>query len=271
MTRIISIVILVNLTAATPSLIAQDRTAAAGSPEFVSTSVRAGTSEGRRGMNLQSGRVTWTNVTLRDLIETAYQSTGFARVSVRGGPSWVDSLRFDVVGDAGGRALMDADGAPRPLFAMLRALLVKEFKLNAHIETEQVPAYALVMSRIDREKGPRLKTSPPDCVGPMCGGLGPYPRRLVATAVTMAQFSRFLSGVVDRVVVDRTGLSGPFDVEVEAVEIRQPGPPGPSTRPSDTTQSIFDALPSQLGLRLEATQAPAGTIVIDSAEQPALR
>lgn len=270
MTRI-SIAILVAVAAATSSLIAQDRTAATGSPAFVSTSVRAGASEGRRGMNLQSGRVTWTNVTLRDLIETAYQSTGFDRVSVRGGPSWVDSLRFDVVGDAGSRPLVDADGTPRPLFAMLRALLVKDFKLTAHVETEQVPAYALVMSRIDGEKGPRLKTSAADCAGRTCGGLGAYPRRLVATGVTMAQFSGFLSGVVDRVVVDRTGLSGSFDVELEAVEIRQPGPPGPSTRPSDTTQSIFDALPSQLGLRLESTQAPAGTIVIDGAEQPALR
>jgi uncharacterized protein (TIGR03435 family) len=270
MTRI-GIAILVALAAATSSLIAQDRTAAAASPVFVSTSVRAGTSEGRRGMNLQSGRVTWTNVTLRDLIATAFQTTGFDRISVRGGPSWVDSLRFDVVGEAGDRALMDADGAPRPLFAMLRALLVKEFSLTAHIETEQVPAYALVMSRIDREKGPRLKTSAGDCASRTCGGFGAYPRRLVATAITMAQFSGFLSGVVDRVVVDRTGLSGSFDVELEAVEIRQPGPPGPSTRPSDTPQTIFDALPSQLGLRLESTQAPAATVVIDSAEQPALR
>jgi uncharacterized protein (TIGR03435 family) len=154
---------------------------------------------------------------------------------------------------------------------MLRALLAKDFKLNAHIETEQVEAYALVMSRVDREKGPRLKPSAADCAGRTCGGFGAYPRRLVAPGVTMAQFSGFLSGVVDRVVVDRTGLSGSFDVELEAVEIRQPGPPGPSTRPSDTTQSIFDALPSQLGLRLEPTQAPADTIVIDSAEQPALR
>ena len=262
---------LVALAGATSSLLAQVRTAATDSPVFVSTSVRAGTSEGRRGMNLQSGRVTWTNVTLRELIATAYQSTGFDRVSVRGGPSWVDSLRFDVVGDAGGGALMDADGAPRPLFAMLKALLVKDFRLNAHIETEEVPAYALVMSRVDREKGPRLKASAADCAGRTCGAFGPYPRRLVATAITMAQFSGFLSGVVDRVVVDRTGLSGSFDVELEAVEIRQPGPPGPSTRPSDTTQSIFDALPSQLGLRLESTQAPADTVVIDSAEQPPLR
>ncbi len=268
MTRI-SIAILAALAAAASSLLAQDR-AATGSPVFVSTSVRAGTSEGRRGMNLQADRVTWTNVTLRDLIQAAYQRTGFDRVSVRGGPSWVDSLRFDVVGDAGGRALLDADGAPHPLFAMLRALLAKDFKLKAHIETEQVEAYALVMSRVDREKGPRLKTSAGDCASRTCG-FGAYPRRLVAPGVTMAQFSGFLSGVVDRVVVDRTGLSGSFDVELEAVEIRQPGPPGPSTRPSDTPQTIFDALPSQLGLRLEPTQAPAATVVIDSAEQPALR
>jgi hypothetical protein len=61
-----------------------------------------------------------------------------------------------------------------------------------------------------------------------------------------------------------------FDLELEAVEIQPPGPFGPSHRPSDTKQSIFRALPQQLGLTLEAMQGTIDVLVIESAEQPTL-
>jgi uncharacterized protein (TIGR03435 family) len=102
---------------------------------------------------------------------------------------------------------------------------------------------------------------------PACSSAS-YPGRLVATALTLASVASILSGSVDRTVVDHTGLTGTFDLELEAVEIRPPGPFGPSFRPSDTKQSIFMALPQQLGLALEAMQGTVDVLVIDSAEQP---
>jgi uncharacterized protein (TIGR03435 family) len=77
-----------------------------------------------------------------------------------------------------------------------------------------------------------------------------------------------LSESVDRPVVDHTGLEGTFDLELEAVEIQPPGPFGPSLRPSDTKQSIFMAMPEQLGLKLEAMQGTVDVLVLESAEPP---
>src|SRR3989442_6353205 len=69
-------------------------------------------------------------------------------------------------------------------------------------------------------------------------------------------------------MVDRTWLTGNFDLEVDAVEVQPPGPLGPSARPSDTTLSIFTTLPEQLGLTLESTKGPVEIVVIDHAEKP---
>jgi uncharacterized protein (TIGR03435 family) len=84
----------------------------------------------------------------------------------------------------------------------------------------------------------------------------------------MQDLAGFLSGLVKRVVVDRTGLTGNFDLEVDAVEVQPPGPLGPSARPSDTTLSIFTTLPEQLGLTLESAKGPVDIVVINHAEKP---
>jgi uncharacterized protein (TIGR03435 family) len=102
---------------------------------------------------------------------------------------------------------------------------------------------------------------------PGCG-FAPYSGRLVGTAVTMPSLASVLSGTLDRVVVDRTGLEGTFDVELEGVEFRPPGPSGPSNRPSDTTESVFTTLPKQLGLRLQPKDGSVETIVVERAERP---
>jgi uncharacterized protein (TIGR03435 family) len=111
-----------------------------------------------------------------------------------------------------------------------------------------------------------LEGTPPSG-GPQCG-FGPYPRRLVGRAVTIPDLAGYLSTLLKRPVVDRTGLTAAFDVKVEGVEVVQPGPPGPSTRPSTTTRSIREFLPEQLGLKLEEGKVPVETIVVERAEKP---
>jgi uncharacterized protein (TIGR03435 family) len=74
--------------------------------------------------------------------------------------------------------------------------------------------------------------------------------------------------MLDRPVVDRTGLSGGYAVELEAAEIKPAGPVGPSNRPSATAQSIVAALPEQLGLRLEPANGTIDVLIIESAERP---
>jgi len=140
-----------------------------------------------------------------------------------------------------------------------------------------------VLASRDGQLGPRLRRSDADCAAvmameirgqraekPTCS-VASYPGRLVATAVTLPSLASLLSGSVDRTVRDGTGLAGVFDVELEAVEIRPPGPFGPSFLPSDTTESIFQALPKQLGLKLEPTQGTVEVLIIDRVERPAAR
>jgi Protein of unknown function (DUF3738) len=79
-----------------------------------------------------------------------------------------------------------------------------------------------------------------------------------------------LSARVGRSVVDRTGLSGRFDLDVE---FAPPPPPGSSADPAavdgpaDAAPSIFTAIQEQLGLKLEPQKGTVEVTVIDSAER----
>ncbi|HJR60678.1 MAG TPA: TIGR03435 family protein [Vicinamibacterales bacterium] len=253
-------------------------------PAFQNVSITANMSnEPARGrINLEpGGRLTALNVTLRALLETAYRRHSFDRREISGGPSWIETDRFDVVANAPAEHVFDPDGAPRRTWLMLRRLLADHFKLKVRYDNKEQPVYALVMANENRALGPGLKSSDVDCAdtmaklirgerptgGPQCG-FGPYPRRLVARAVTMPDLASYLSGLLKRPVLDRTSLSGNFDLEVEGIEVVPPGPPGPSTRPSNTTRSIVDTLPEQLGLKLESTTGSVEIVVVEQAEKP---
>jgi uncharacterized protein (TIGR03435 family) len=133
--------------------------------------------------------------------------------------------------------------------------------------------------------GPKLRESEIDCrvamtghrpvmqpgQGPPCGFKAP-PGRLFANTFTMPAIASLISRHVDRPVIDRTGLEGRFDIELEAVEIK--ATPDYKTGPSDLAlppaagPSIFVAVREQLGLKLEPQTAPIPVVVIDRAERP---
>jgi uncharacterized protein (TIGR03435 family) len=229
------------------------------------------------------GRLTATNSTLRDLVQSAYQRYGFDRREVEGGPPWIDTARFDVTAEAGTEHVIDPDGVPRRTWLMLQTLLADRFKLKLRVDKRPRPLYRLVAANVDGSLGSRLHRSDADCAAvvameikgqrpekPACSAAS-YPGRLVVTGLSMPTVARLLSDSVDRMVVDGTAWAGVFDLELEAVEIRPPGPFGPSFRPSDTKESIFQALPSQLGLKLESTRGTVDVLVVDHAELPAAR
>jgi uncharacterized protein (TIGR03435 family) len=257
------------------------------SPAFDSVTIHRNTSgQTRSGLRLMpDGGVTATNATLREVIQLAYQRHAFDRRQIEGGPGWIDTDRFDIVAHATGGHVFEADSFPRQTWLMLRSVLEDRFKLQVRNQPRPVPVYELRMARAGTETGPRLRKVDVDCgtimkmkvkdeprnglqAGrPVCA-VATYPGRIVADALTMPAFASVLSGTLDRVVVDRTGLAGSFELELEAVEIKAPGPVGPSYRPSETTQSIFSAMPEQLGLKLEAGTGPVDVLVIESAELP---
>jgi uncharacterized protein (TIGR03435 family) len=140
---------------------------------------------------------------------------------------------------------------------MLRALLADRFKLKVHQETKILPLYQLVIAK----GGPKLKES--HASKTTTNGIG----RLTAQRMTMASLTRILTVVMDRLVVDKTGLTGEYDFDLRwtpddlqegAGEIPQ-AVSGPS---------IFTALKEQLGLKAEPTKGPVDILVIDHIERP---
>ena len=225
------------------------------------------------------GRFQALNNTLRELVTYAY-GVDMARASLQiaGGPPWMDRDRFDIDAVAPGGAATPAEARD-----MVRTLLTERFKLQARRETRDVPTYDLVLDRRDGRLGSQLRASTVDCearraaarrggpppvpagpppnpetVRPVCG-LRQTPVRFAGDAVSMTQLASALGAPSGRIVFDRTGLSGYFDLDLDWAQ----GQDDPSTPP------IFTALREQLGLRLEGARAPVEIVVVISAERPA--
>jgi uncharacterized protein (TIGR03435 family) len=219
-----------------------------------------------------NGGASERNVTLKTLIGLAWRVQEF---EIFGGPAWIGSDRFDVEAKAA-----DPKADPNQLRLMLRSLLEDRFQLTLHRETRESAVYALTIGR----GGPTIKLShdqSADVVnGPAAPGAGPNhgairigAGSLVGNAVTMALFTRTLSQRLDRVVIDRTNLSGRFDIRLQWT----PGPgevrydPGGNLLPPVTYlsgPSIFSAIQEQLGFKLESAKAPVEVLIIDRAERP---
>lgn len=256
---------------------------------FEVASVKPNTSGDGRGMlGMQpGGRFTATNVALRMLIREAYQLQDFQLI---GGPAWIASDRFDVVAKAKGDLPPTPMGTVGPGQLMIRTLLAERFKLKVRNETRELPIYELVLARSDGKLGPQLRSSAADCAAagrsggappaplqpgerPKCGmriGLG----QMRGGGLPLSQLATILSQSLGRVVVDRTRLTGTFDLDLTWTPDQLPpgsSPPGAPLPPSVASNgpSIFTALLEQLGLKLASTKGPVDVVVIDSVERPA--
>jgi len=129
-----------------------------------------------------------------------------------------------------------------------------------HHEQRQMTVYALVRLRPDGSLGPRFRQSTPDCFkeSAKCGFAGGPIGRVKASAITIGLLTQLLAGATDRVVLDRTGLDGGFEIDLEW---------SPDQTATDKP-SIFTAVEEQLGLKLESTKAPVDVVVIDHVERP---
>jgi len=222
----------------------------------------------RVGMSADAGRITYSNVNLRDLIQRAYEVKS-PQVS---GPSWIDSERFDV--NAKIPEGVPADQVP----AMLRTLLEQRFQLKCHRETKELPVYELVeakggqkMEKAKEETGRARMSMENHGDGVMYG---------TVTSATMANFSDILARWVDRPVIDKTGLNGAFDFTLElsmqdmagmrgAMPMHGGGAGGPAAGPAPENAaggSLFSSI-QKLGLKLEAKRAPVDLLIVDSAEK----
>jgi len=275
----------------TPRLRAQQGSGAGASADhatFEVASVKANKSgDGRVMLALPpTGRFTATNVPVRLLVQNSY---GLQPFQIVGGPNWMASDRFDITAKA-------PDGfSPDQLRPMVRNLLADRFKLKAHMETRELPTYSLVVARADGKLGPKLTPAKTDCDalarGRRAGGPPPAPPQpgeavecgffigigtMNAGGMGMGELARSLSGFVNRVVADKTGLMGKYDFQLTYTPEGRglpgvpAGPPvGADAPPADPNgASIFTALQEQLGLKLDSQKGMVDVLVIDSIEQP---
>jgi len=239
------------------------------------------------------GRFTATNVPLRMLIRNAYQLQDSQLV---GGPDWMNDERYDINAKAEDGAISGPApplGQPGPVQLMLRALLADRFKLTVHNEDKDMPIFALVLNRPDGKLGSQLTKSDVDCAAITGRGRGAAPPappqpgqpmpcgirmgfgNMVVGAAPMSQVAASLSQFAGRIVVDKTGLTGAYDMNLtwtpDNLPQRPPGAPEPLVNgvPIDPNgPSLFTAVQEQLGLKLESQRAPVKVLVIDRAEHP---
>jgi uncharacterized protein (TIGR03435 family) len=255
---------------------------------FTTVSITAASSGAPAGglRLLPRGGLQARSATLVDLIAFAYQRHAFDQRLVVGGPAWAAADRFDLQATAATEHVMDPSGVPAATLRRLQTLLAERFGVAVHEEDRIQPIYALTLARADGALGPRLRRSEIDCsalsasgpppkrapgLGPVCATKTP-PGRLFADTLPMAALATLISKHVDRPVVDRTGLPGPFDMELEAAEIKAPPnyQPGPSdlALPPAAGPSIFVAVREQLGLELKPVEGAVSVIVMDRAQRP---
>jgi len=200
--------------------------------------------------------------TLKLLIAAAYELNPR---TISGGPPWIDSAHYDIVAATPGGVRPSHDEQMR----MLRSLLVDRFKLTFHREAKVYPIYQLVIA----PNGPKLKATAAAPDDPVVVGPGVvYPQRisLPARNATMGNFVSLLQrAVLDRPVVDKTGLTGRYDFNLDwAPDETQFGGGVPAASSDAPSPPLFTAVEEQLGLRLIATKGPVDALVVDQAEPP---
>jgi uncharacterized protein (TIGR03435 family) len=214
-----------------------------------------GTPSGGAYLLFPGGRFVGKNLPVKRLIIEAYEMSDF---QVTGGPGWIDSERYDIEAKADGLTKIDE------LRKLTQALLADRFKLQAHRAMKNLPIYALVVAK----KGSKMHASQnPD----------PQKPRFVSGAriagdFPMDDFAKVLQPILGRSVVNRTGLHGVYDLNLEWTPGVGQGPPVPGVAaqpPADPNgPSLFTAIQEQLGLRLASKKGPVEILVIDQVEKP---
>ena len=242
-------------------------------PTFEAVSIKANRSgEQRSSFRGNLSGISVTNQTMNDIIRNVW---GVNRLQIVGGPSWVGEDRFDIEAKASGKASRDE------LVAMMKTMLADRFKLTVHQEMRPIPVYSLVLARPDGRLGPSMRqslakcdrtnlpapgTPPPPPPPPLNGvelpacGTNTGGGVLRAAGIDLEPFTRNMAGAAGRIIVDKTGLTGTFDMVLKF------NPDANDT--SSDVPTLFAAVQEQLGLKLDPQTAPAEVLVIDRVEKP---
>jgi uncharacterized protein (TIGR03435 family) len=186
-----------------------------------------------------------------------------------GAPSWIDTDRFDI------NAKADDDIRPDQIAPMIQALLADRFKLTTHRDMRELPVLALERVRRDAPIGAGLSlTACPELAVDLkepkpCANISNGVNFLTMRGAPIAAFAQYLAPYVNRIVVDRTGLDGRYDVVLKWSPEQQS--PASGAGPASAAQDrpfLFTAIQEQLGLRLVSARQSVEVLVIDSVERP---
>lgn len=249
---------------------AQTIAAAAPLPVFDVVAIH----ENKSGTNMSTVR--WggdafiaSNTTLTSLLMSSY---GIREDLISGLPGWASSVHFDVnakVSDPDADALKKLSREQRR--AMMVAFLNDRFQLRAHIEVKTLPLYDLVIAK----GGSKLKEDtalPSNSTEPgktpfnlKAGGFMVSDSQMTGVAIPVSLFAANLAFRVERNVIDKTGLTGKYDINLKWTPAEQEGKADSAT---DNAPDLFTAVQEQLGLKLEPSKGPVDTLVIDHIEMP---
>jgi uncharacterized protein (TIGR03435 family) len=214
--------------------------------------------DGQRGFRTRGRRVLAVNETMNDLISFSY---GVHVRQIAGAPPWFATRRYYIEG------VPDAVGSPnlKQFRSIMQKLLTDRFNLKLHNEQRKLSVYALTVGKA----GPKMTRSLGNPDGPPDDEFS-RSAWMKETNTTMAEFTKALQYVLDRPVVDHTGLTGRWDFRVQWTpdESQFGGMVSPSPGNTNAAPGLFTAIQEQVGLKLELVRAMAEVLVVDHVEKP---
>jgi uncharacterized protein (TIGR03435 family) len=249
-------------------------------PSFEVSSVKPSPPGSRTRDNTRGNRFAISGAPLRLLLRYAYPA--FLNSQIASAPTWTDSDLFDVEGKSDSDRISEAQMA---LF--VQSLLRDRFQLKAHTEMRELPIYELRLAKSE----PKIKASENQTVVPPQPGISFKPDmpppgflavsrsvsgtiRIVGTAIPLSDFVISLSRQVNRPVIDKTNLTGLFDLRLEFVPdgVTSAPPVAGQTAPVGASDPagpfLLEAVERELGLKLESAKGPVEVLVIDSVSKP---
>jgi uncharacterized protein (TIGR03435 family) len=189
---------------------------------------------------------------LKFLVQYAYDLHGF---QLEGAPAWMSSTRFDIVAKTETTSApahsQDLEATLRLVRTRLQSLLADRFQFRAHKGTMEMPVYGLVVAK----GGPKLEVSTSNT------GFSTGRGQFLCSDSSMDDLASLLSGVMDRMVLDQTRLTGDYKFSLRWT-------PEESPNPNPDLPGIFTAIQEQLGLKLVPTKGPVEMLIIDHVERP---
>lgn len=219
------------------------------------------------------------------LIQVAYNRyatgklTSTKMIPIEGGPDWIHSERYNIQAESEGHESILMLQGP-----MLRTVLEDRFQLRVHRETRTGPVYDLALGKASPNlKRLREGTCTPAAVGSplpvlpdggrLCRNMA-FPRGVRIEGGTLSTLADLLGMILDRPVLDKTGMTGYFEIQLEFSPDDSPSPrqmtsdAGAPAARTPEGPDIFQAIQRQLGLRLVPAKGPVDVLVIDHVERP---